>query len=107
MSFHDETIVNDPKFRSVDAVRDVQLLEPVTRQAIASIIAEAKDAYGIDLLVTETYRSVERQQHLLATGATQIKDVGVHHYGLAADFCKIIEGKLRGTATGRFCGISR
>jgi len=92
MSFYDEVIQADPRFHTLDCVRDMNLLEPVTRAAVEAIMADAA-ARGITLEVTETYRSQERQRHLYASGATQLQTAGVHHYGLAADFCKIIDGK--------------
>jgi hypothetical protein len=92
MSFYADVIQQDPRFYSTEECRDLALLEPVTRAAVAAIIADAEEM-GIQLIVTETYRSAERQQQLFAQGATQLETVGVHHYGLAADFCKIIDGK--------------
>ena len=92
MSFYTDVIQNDRRYTSIDPVRDLALLEPVTRAAVKAIIAEAAAA-GVTLVVTETYRSKERQAHLFTTGKRQLKDVGIHHYGLAADFCKIVDGK--------------
>jgi hypothetical protein len=92
MSFFTDVIQRDPRFTSTQAIRDLALLEPVTRAAVDKIIAAAA-ARGITIFVTETYRSAERQQMLFAQGATQLKDVGVHHYGLACDFAKQIDGK--------------
>jgi hypothetical protein len=100
-NFYIDVIQNDPRFRSVDPVRDIAMLEPVTRAAVEAIITEAAEQ-GITLQVTETYRSVERQQHLYETHATQLKDVGVHHYGLAADFCKIVDGEASWTGDWKF-----
>ena len=92
MNFYTQTIMEDPRFNSTEECRDLALLEPNFRVVVQSIVEDAK-ALGIWLLVTETYRSVERQLILFNQGATQLKNVGVHHYGLAADFCKIIDGK--------------
>jgi len=92
MSFYTDVIQKDARFRTIDAVRDLAMLEPVTRAAVQAIIADAAAA-GIQLVVTETYRSLERQQNLFEHHATQLRDVGVHHYGLAADFCKLIGGQ--------------
>ncbi len=92
MSFYNEVIQNDPRFRATTSVRDLELLEPATRAAVQAIIAGAAEK-GITLQVTETYRSQERQQQLFAEKLSQLQNVGVHHYGLAADFCKIIDGK--------------
>lgn len=91
-NFYTDVILHDPRFHSTDCIRDPLLLEPVTRAAVAAIIEEAA-AQGIHLQITETYRSPARQAHLFATGATQLKEVGVHGFGLAADFCKIVDGK--------------
>ena len=90
-NFYTDIIQNDPRFHSTQSIRDPNLLEPVTRAAVAAIIADA-EAMGIRLIVTETYRSADRQAMLFQQGATQLKEVGVHHYGLAADFAKIIDG---------------
>ncbi|MGA2739343.1 MAG: M15 family metallopeptidase [Bryobacteraceae bacterium] len=92
MSFYTEVIQQNPQFHSTTAVRDMELLEPATRAAVQAIIDGAA-AQGVTLEVTETYRSQERQQQLFAQHATQLETVGVHHYGLAADFCKVVDGK--------------
>jgi hypothetical protein len=90
-NFYIDVIQKDPRFNSPQSIRDVNLLEPITRAAVASIVADAA-VLGIKLIVTETYRSANRQAVLFQQGATQLKEVGVHHYGLAADFAKIIGG---------------
>ena len=77
------------------------MLEPGTKAAVLAIIADAA-AQGITLQVTETYRSCERQEQLFEKKVTQLKTVGVHHYGLAADFCKIINGKASWTGDWKF-----
>lgn len=91
-NFYTEVVSTDARFHSTDCIRDLGLLEPVTRAAVQAILADAKTA-GIELIVTETFRSTDRQAALFKQGATQLQAVGVHHYGLAADFCKIIDGK--------------
>lgn len=91
-NFYEQVIRQDPRFHSTSRINDPNLLEPVTRQAVAAIIAEAKAA-GIDLLLFETYRSRERQGQLFDQGVTQLQQVGVHHYGLAGDIVKIIQGE--------------
>src|ERR1700693_3787108 len=72
---------------------DTEMLEPVTRLAVASIIAAAKAELGMDLMVFETFRSQLRQEQLFAKGVTELKHVGVHGYGLAADIVKLINGQ--------------
>jgi hypothetical protein len=92
MNFYTDVLQKDPRFHSTAACRDLAMLEPDTRAAVAAIVTDAAEL-GIALVATETYRSSERQQMLYAQRATQLRSVGVHHYGLAADFCKIVDGK--------------
>ena len=91
-NFYLDVICQDPRFHSLQMCRDMNLLEPVTRAGVLAIIEDAK-AEGIILEVSETYRSRELQEHDFAIGATQLKTVGVHHFGLAADFFKLVNGK--------------
>jgi|ERR1035438_1877822 hypothetical protein len=90
-NFYTDVIQQDPRFHSIASVRDVALLEPQTRIAVQAIIDGAAQQ-GISLEITETFRSEERQQHLFEQGATQLRTVGTHNYGIAADFCKIVDG---------------
>ena len=55
-------------------------------------MAEAK-ALGHKLMVFETYRSQQRQEELFKQKKTKLKEVGVHHYGLACDLVKDINGQ--------------
>lgn len=82
--FYRDVICRDRRFRSPQLVNDVALLEPATRAAIACIVADAAKL-GHRIVVLETYRSKERQAALFRKGATKLRNVGVHHYGLAAD----------------------
>lgn len=94
MSFYTEAIVPDVRFHSTKRIQDMKLLEPVTRAAVSAIIADAKATLGIELVAIETYRSTERQLMLFEAKATKLKNVGVHHYGLATDFAKRIGGEI-------------
>jgi hypothetical protein len=67
------------------------MLEPGFRLRLESFIADAGKA-GHKLQYMETFRSQKRQEKLYAQGrtapgkrVTQLKKVGVHGYGLAAD----------------------
>jgi hypothetical protein len=91
-AFYTDTMLCDPRANSATDIRDLTLLEPVTRAAVEAIVAGAA-ALGITLCVTETFRSKSRQAQLFARHATQLQEVGVHHFGLACDFCKIVDGK--------------
>ena len=90
MSWYTDVIEKDPRFQSPSKILDLALLEPTTRSAVMGIIKGALQKYKIALAVTETYRSTERQEQLFDQGLTELKTVGVHHYGLAADFCKML-----------------
>ena len=91
MNFYLSTIQNSPKVHSIKVVSDLALLEPVTRAAVQAILVEGKKA-GHNLMVFETYRSRELQQVYFRRGVTRLKNVGVHHYGCAADIVKVING---------------
>jgi hypothetical protein len=91
-NFYTDVISQDPRFESVNRVSDAFLLEPATRQLVAGIISAAQ-RMGIALMVFETYRSQQRQQELFNQGATKLRKVGVHHYGLACDIVKVVAGE--------------
>ena len=91
-NFYTDVIEKDPRFTSVNRIADIALLEPVTRALLQKIIFDA-GIHGIELMVYETYRTQARQAELFAQGATQLKNVGVHHYGLACDIVKNVNGE--------------
>ena len=93
-SFYDTVIRNSKAFRSDNIYAGVDLLEPGTRAAVAALIAEAHDE-GHDLRILETYRSQTRQSYLFTKRATQLRIVGCHGYGVAADFGVFIDGKYQ------------
>lgn len=85
MNFYQQVIVPSPVFHSEEAINDTKLLHPVMLYLVNEVIADAKDLFGVDLMIFETYRSQERQALLFQRGVTKLEHVGVHHYGLAAD----------------------
>jgi hypothetical protein len=91
-SFYEDVIKNDARFNSVNRVADPELLEPVTRAAVASILDDAR-ALGIELMVFETCRSQAGQQELFNQEASKLRVVGVHHSGLACDLVKVVAGE--------------
>lgn len=91
-SFYDTVIRNSPAFRSDVVCKDTALLEPGTRAAVLAMLADAK-AQNIDLRLLETYRSQTRQSALFMQHATQLRTVGCHGYGVAADFGVFANGK--------------
>jgi hypothetical protein len=92
MSFYTEVIQKSPLFRSADIVNDINMLEPTFRVLVNKILAAA-EAQNRPMRVIETYRSPERQKKLFDQKLTQLKDVGVHHYGLAADIVFLDHGQ--------------
>ena len=91
MNFYTDVIMKDPRFKSPDPCRDIQMLEPGTRAATLALLAEAH-ALGHDLRVAETFRSSARQAHLFELGYTKLRTVGVHKFGLAVDFSLYVNG---------------
>jgi D-alanyl-D-alanine carboxypeptidase len=91
-SFYTGVISQDERFRSIQRVADLALLEPTTRHLVAAIVSAARQM-GIELMVYETYRSQDRQQALFNQGATKLRTVGVHHYGLACDIVRAVGGE--------------
>ena len=92
MSFYDEVIQKSPEYNSTGVCTDMDLLEPGTRSAVEALI-KAAAAQGIELRVTETFRSQARQSQLYEQKKTQLKSVGCHNYGVAADFVVIKDGQ--------------
>jgi len=91
-NFFTDVISKSNVFESTRRISDLALLEDVTRQRVEAIIADAQ-ALGFELQVFETYRSQARQQQLFNQGATHLRKVGIHHYGLACDIVKVVNGE--------------
>lgn len=83
-NFYTDVIQQDPRFDQATPCHDLALLEPKFRSQVLDIISRAKTA-GLDLRAVETFRSQALQEHYFNAGTTQLRNVGVHHYGLAAD----------------------
>ncbi|MCJ2049667.1 putative peptidoglycan-binding domain-containing protein [Methylobacterium sp. J-070] len=91
-NFYESVIKKDRRYNAIDRVSDPDLLEPVTRAAVMAIVADA-NAHGYGVAIYETYRSQARQQYLFEHKATKLRTVGVHHYGMACDIVKRINGE--------------
>jgi len=91
-NFYTDVIQLDPRFTQITRCADITLLEPVMRAAVNSLLVDAQ-GQGIALMVFETYRSQQRQQQLFAAGASKLRTVGVHHYGLACDIVFDVGGE--------------
>jgi hypothetical protein len=102
-NFYTDVIKKDPRFKSTKRIDDLALLEPITREIAKQIVKDAaKD--GIKLMVFETYRSQARQAELFKQGATKLKTVGVHHYGLSCDIVKDVGGAPSWKGDWKFLG---
>src|SRR5882757_6070518 len=95
MTFYDSIIRTSPAFHSDAVCKDMSLLEPGTRAAVLALVDSAKKQ-GHDLRVLETYRSQTRQSALFAKHATQLRVVGCHGYGIAADLGVFEHGIYQG-----------
>lgn len=91
-NFFTDVISRNARFDSPTRVDDPVLLEPAMRQLVEGIVAAARQM-GIELMIYETYRSRDRQQALFNNGATKLRTVGVHHYGLACDIVRAVGGE--------------
>ena len=91
-NFYTDLISRDARFDSITRVADASLLEPATRQLVEGILSAAAHM-GIEVMIYETYRSQDRQQELFNQGATKLRSVGVHHYGLACDIVRVVGGE--------------
>ena len=81
------------------ACRDLNKLSPKGKQACELFLAECKKQ-GLNVLVTETYRSQARQSYLYEQGRTRpgrivtnVEKVGYHNSGNAWDICKNVKGQ--------------
>ena len=83
-NFYQDVLKKSPIFTSPQACHDLEMLEPVTRDAVKQVIAEAAKL-GHKLVPVETYRSQARQAYFFRKGLTKIPTVGCHHFGLACD----------------------
>src|SRR5258708_9228599 len=64
----------------------------MTRQLVARLVSAAQQM-GIEAMINDTYRSEDRQQELFNSGASKLRTVGVHHYGLACDIVRLAGGE--------------
>jgi len=91
-NFYIDVISQDPRFDSAARISDPSLLEPTTRQLVEKIVTLAH-RMGIEVMIYETYRTQSRQQALFNSGASKLRTVGVHHYGLACDIVRVVGGE--------------
>ncbi len=79
----------------------ISQLDPRVRKPATNFINETKDWLGVKLLVSETYRTNERQDELYAQGRTTpgniitnaVGGASPHNYGLALDVVQMTNGQ--------------
>ena len=103
MNFYKNVITTNLSFKTKERVSAIHLLEPEFRRRMQNVIDDAK-LLGHELRIIETYRSKERQLDLYNQKKTKLKNVGVHHYGLAADVVKMIKGNPSWSGDWTFLG---
>ena len=91
-TFYTDVLSKDVRFASQARIADPSLLEPVTRQLVEQLVS-ASQKMGIEVMIYETYRSQDRQLALFNNGASKLRTVGVHHYGLACDIVRLVGGE--------------
>lgn len=94
--------------------RDLKDLNPVVAAKCSAFINECK-LQGIDVIITSTLRDNESQNALYAQGRTTKGSIvtnakggqSFHNYGVAFDFCPIVNGKCQWNDADLFkrCGI--
>lgn len=91
-NFYTDVLQKNAVFLSPKRQPNLGLLEPFTQEAVKRVIADAQ-TLGITLIPWETFRSRARQEALFLQGATKLRNVGVHNYGLACDLVKFVDGE--------------
>lgn len=91
-TFYTDVIRHSPFFLCPERVFVPELLEPGFRAKVLRILAASRKL-GVDLRLFESYRSQARQSELFKRKTTQLRTVGVHHFGLAADLVRYVDGK--------------
>lgn len=104
-NFYTDVIQADLRYNSPQVINDMDLLEPNFRQMVQAILAQLTNN-GIDMMVFETYRSIDRQKDLYAQGVTQIPELDVHHFGLACDIVYRINGQPSWNGDFQYLGES-
>jgi hypothetical protein len=91
-NFFTDVIMKSSSFNATERIVDNGLLEPKTRELVR-LIMDSAAKMGIEVRAYETYRSQARQEELYKQGATQLRTVGVHHYGIACDIVRVVNGE--------------
>ncbi len=79
---------------------DINLLKPKVKKMAEQLINQCNTA-SIPIIITQTLRTIEEQNELYAKGRTKPGKIvtnakggtSFHNYGLALDFCPLVNGK--------------
>jgi len=71
--------------------RDLSKLNPHVRAKVEQWLRQC-NAAGLDVRISETYRSPERQEYLYKQGLSGVKTLGAHYFGVAVDFFFVENG---------------
>ena len=103
-----------PEVRSDVVMRGIDKLHPELQVCVNKFLAECKKQ-GLNVLVTETLRTLEEQEELYAQGRTKPGNIvtnargyqSPHAWGLAFDFCRNVKGKEYDNTDGFFDKVGR
>jgi len=82
--------------------KDINKLTPETKILCLRFLELCK-AQGLNIKITETWRSEERQKELIKSGASKINH-SLHQDGRAFDYCQNVKGDLYPDTIMRKCG---
>ena len=103
-----------PEVRSDVVMRGIDKLHPELQICVNKFLVECKKQ-GLNVLVTETLRTLEEQEALYAQGRTKPGNIvtnargyqSPHAWGIAFDFCKNVKGKEYDNTDGFFDKVGR
>ena len=98
-----------PEVRSDVAMRGIDKLHPELQVCVTKFLAECKKQ-GLNVLVTETLRTLEEQEELYAQGRTKPGNIvtnargyqSPHAWGVSFDFCRNEKGREYDNSDGFF-----
>ena len=103
-----------PEVRSDVVMRGIDKLHPELQVCVNKFLEECKKQ-GLNVLVTETLRTLEEQEELYAQGRTKPGNIvtnargyqSPHAWGVAFDFCRNVKGKEYDNTDGFFDKVGR
>ena len=92
----------------------LDLLKPRVRELAKRLVSECKKS-GVQIVVTQTFRTIAEQDALYAQGRTKPGSIvtkakggySLHNFGVAFDVCPIVNEKLAWSDTNTFKKIGK